>query len=99
MFLGMIEAGMVQLIKLFLRNVKKTFFEAFLGKGRTAFTMFAIVTVIFTLAIVKESEQPHDSHIGTSNGCEKQAVEFHLPPMRKSMNRRIYDSIAIDKLL
>ena len=61
--------------------------------------VFAIVAVIFALAVVKECEQAHDCHIGTCNGSKEQAVEFHLPPMSKPMNRRIHDSIAIDKLL
>ena len=69
------------------------------GEGGTALAMSFVVAVIFALAVVKESEQSHDRNVGTRNGREKQAVKFHLPPMSKSMNRRIYDSIAIDKLL
>ena len=47
MFLGMVEAGMIQFVELFLRNIEKPFFEAFFSEGGTAFTMFAIVAVIF----------------------------------------------------
>ena len=99
MFLGMEKAGMIQLVKLFLRNIEKAFLETFLSEGGSALAMRFIVAVIFALAIVKESEQPHNGHIGTRNGREEQAIKFHLPPMSKSMNRRIHDSVIIDKLL
>ena len=87
------------MVELFLRDFEKALFEAFLGKGSSALAMFAIVAIIFAFAVVKKSEQSHNRHVGTCNGREKEPIEFHLPPMRKPMNRRIHDSVAIDKLL
>ena len=68
MFFGVLEAGVIKLVELFLRNIEKAFFEAFLGKGGSAFAMFAIVAIIFAFAVVKECEQSHDCHVGTCNG-------------------------------
>ena len=58
-FLCMELAGMVEFFKLFLRNVEELFLEALLGKFRPALAMFAVVAVIFALAVVKERKQAH----------------------------------------
>ena len=99
MFLCMELAGMVKLFELFLRDVEKFFLEALLGKFRPALAMFAVVTVIFALAVVEECEQAHHRDVRMSDLRKAHPVELHLPPMRKTVDVRIEHPVAKDEIL
>ena len=69
------------------------------AESGTARPMFAIVAVVLALAVVKEREQAHHRNVGPRQRRQKKPVEFHLPPMRKAVDIRIHDPVAIDKIL
>ena len=77
---------MVQFVELFLGNIQESLFEAFLGESGTTRSMFAILAIIFALAVVKERKQAHHRHIGTRYRGNQKSIEFHLPPMSKAVD-------------
>ena len=92
-------AGVIKLVKLLLRDIKAFFLEALLGKFRPAHTMLSIVSVILALAVMEKGKKPHHRNIGARHRRKQKPVEFHLPPMSKTVVFRIDYPVLKDKIL
>lgn len=86
MLVGMPFAGLIKFFKTFVIQFKNFLFAAKFRKFSPARTMFSIVPVIKTAAVVKNGKETDHSNVGTRFRRQEKTIVLHLVPMFNAMN-------------
>ena len=88
---------MIQLVELFLGDVEKMLFKAGFREFGSSCTVYDVMAIIGSFAVVKQCEQPHHHDVGICFLGEQQSIAFHLFPMDDAMHFRDEEAMGEDE--